>query len=195
MVSLSPAKEDKINIDESFKITKSNLRVNINIDVGEVEIKKNSDSDECRVSIDYNPDYCESDIRFNERRSELDVLIDFENWSNWKDDKNKSKAPVVIIELPSESVLDLRTKLKAGEFDLELGGLKLENFEFNNWAGEAKINFNEPNKIEMETLDINFKVGELRIWNLGNARFNEADINSGIGELEIDFSGIQKTIL
>ncbi len=41
----------------------------------------------------------------------------------------------------------------------------------------------------MDCLKIYTKFGETRIKNLGNARFREADIDGGIGELHVDFHG------
>jgi hypothetical protein len=41
----------------------------------------------------------------------------------------------------------------------------------------------------MDMLHIDAKVGEARCLQLGNARFSHAEINGGIGELEVDFSG------
>jgi predicted membrane protein len=38
-------------------------------------------------------------------------------------------------------------------------------------------------------MDINVKVGETTLRRLSNARFRNAKINGGIGELSIDFSG------
>jgi len=183
------ARYDEIELDETFVITNGKLDVNADIDVGKVIIKRNNKANECQVYIKYLTERANADIRFNEKHNVLDVIVDFENWKSWKENTNESNTPKVIIELPYEPVLNLETNLKAGEFDLELGDLNLESLDFNNWAGEATINFDLPNKMEMNNLDINFKVGELKLLNLGNARFSEADINSGIGELMLDFSG------
>lgn len=41
----------------------------------------------------------------------------------------------------------------------------------------------------MNSLDVNVKVGETQLRNLGNAHFRSADIDNGIGSLDVDFSG------
>lgn len=184
-----PARDEYAIIEEDFVITGNSFILNAEIDVGEVDIKKNNKIDQCHVYIKYNPEQIKSDIRFNEKNNELDIIVDYENWKKWRDDDEENNSIKVKIELPSEPELDLTTIFKAGEFKLELGDLKLRNFNFKNWAGEAKINFDSPNRIKMKELDIDFKIGELEINNLGNARFEEADINSGIGELTVDFNG------
>ncbi len=72
---------------------------------------------------------------------------------------------------------------------MEMGGLRLREFYLNNWAGEVEVRFDEPNPILMDFLDIDAKVGEIRLVKLGNARFKKANINGGIGEIDIDFGG------
>ncbi len=178
-----------MTLEENFTIS-DKLDIDINIDAGEIKVRQNEIDDQCHVRIQYNTDHAEADIRFNEKKNALDVIVDYDSWKSvGKDQEDHNRGPEILIELPSSAILDINAKLKAGEFDMRLGGLKIRSFQFTNWAGEADINFATPNQIEMETLDINFKVGELDIRNLGNARFKEADINSGIGELNIDFRG------
>ena len=72
---------------------------------------------------------------------------------------------------------------------MEMGGLSLREFYLSTWAGEVEVDFDEPNPIEMNYLDVNAKIGETRLLQLGNARFKRADINSDIGEIEVDFTG------
>ncbi|HPG41728.1 MAG TPA: LiaF-related protein [bacterium] len=184
------ARDNYLVMEENYTIAGNTLLVNANIDVGEVVIGKNNRDDQCHVYIKYTPERAECDIRYNENNNELDVIVDFENWKKWRDDKDNDEDFLqVLIELPANPEIDLNTDFKAGEFELELGDLKIHNLNFSNWAGEARINFHAPNRIKMNEMDINFKVGELDIQNLGNARFEEADINSGIGEMTVDFSG------
>ena len=178
---------EELTIDENYTINKK-LELKVDIDAGEVTIKRNPEARICHVRIDYNSLYARADVRYNEERENMEVLLDYKNWKNIKD-HNQKDAPEITIELPWEPVLDMDVELKAGEFNLDLGDLTIKSFQFSNWAGECNIDFDQPNRMEMELLDINFKVGELNIRNLGNARFSQADINSGIGELTIDFNG------
>ncbi len=182
------ARYDEMELDETFEISDGKLVIRADIDLGQVHIKRNDKPGECHVYIKYLTEHVNADIRFNEKHKELDVIVDVESWKSWKDN-NGDSTPQVLIELPSKPVLNIEANLKAGEFNFELGDLYVENLDFDNWAREATINFDLPNKMEMNRLDINLKVGELKVLNLGNAIFSDADINSGIGELTLDFSG------
>jgi hypothetical protein len=81
------------------------------------------------------------------------------------------------------------SKIKAGEVTMDMGGLRLKEFSLINWAGEVEVRFSEPNRVPMDYFDVNAKVGQLDIVRLGNARFRSADINGGIGEMDVDFTG------
>ncbi len=85
--------------------------------------------------------------------------------------------------------MDLYSKIKAGQVEMDLGGLSLKRFELQTYAGEIDIDFDEPNQIEMRSLLLNTKVGETHLRRLGNARFRNANIDNGIGALHVDFSG------
>jgi predicted membrane protein len=72
---------------------------------------------------------------------------------------------------------------------MQLGGLRVADFAMSVTAGEVNLDFDEPNRLEMETLELRTRIGESKFRHLGNARFRDADINGGIGEMIIDFSG------
>lgn len=162
------------------------MHVKVEIDAAEVEISKCPRDDEAWVTIYYQEDQFNVDVEFDESRYRLDIFFDKRGWMDSDNDDLEAKA---VIELPAGVETDLEVKIKAGEIDLDLGGLALINFELKTWAGEVKVDFSEPNKSEMDYLQINTKIGETELVRLGNARFREAEINGGIGEMTIDFRG------
>ncbi len=176
--------------DENYRVKGDELKLDLEVDGGEVKIVRSTSGDECHVIMKYSKDKCEGDVRFDDRRGELEVKLDFENWGMFK--KHGGDGPdhaEVTIELPNDPDIDLRASIKAGEIELLLGDLHLRNFELRNWAGEVTVDFDQPNRTKLNTFDVNVKVGETSLLHLGNANFEEADINGGIGEMKIDFSG------
>ena len=175
------------SIEKSYQIDADDeLLVIINVDAGQLDINKNDQSDQIFVSAKYDPEFDEVNINYDKKRNEFELDVDRDKW--FKSAKNKKSARIELL-LPSNVIICLKTKIKAGETRIELGGLSLREFELRNLAGEVKVSFSEPNQIVMEYLDVNVKVGETVLRELGNARLREADINSGIGELNIDFTG------
>jgi hypothetical protein len=170
--------------EEKFTIKAEKLSIDLAIDGGSIHVLPSKDERECRISMNYPKDKCSVDVRYNDTRGNLDVTIDFKKWNMEGED-----SPNLILEIPNGPEVSLTAHIKAGETDFELGDIKLVDFQLRHWAGETTINFAEPNRTVMRSFDVNVKIGELTIENLGNARFEEGEINSGIGELHVDFSG------
>lgn len=162
------------------------LHVNIDIDAAKVKIRKFSRSKEVQLSIYFTEDEFKIYDDYDRKRSRLDIEFDIKGWMN---NHNKDLEAEFLLELPSDVEIDLVAKIKAGEIEIDLGGLSLVGLDLTTWAGEVQVEFSEPNQREMDYLRINTKVGETKIIKLGNARFKEAEINGGIGEMRVDFRG------
>jgi len=162
------------------------LHVNIDIDSAVVRLSKSSRSKEVRLSIYFSEDEFKIYEDYDRKRSRLDIEFDKKGWTN--SDSKDLKAEFVL-ELPQDVEIDLEARIKAGEIEIDLGGLSLVGLDLITWAGEVQVEFSEPNWTEMDFLKINTKVGETEIVRLGNARFKEAEINGGIGKMRVDFRG------
>lgn len=172
--------------EDSFKINGDALSIELEVDGGEVEVRPSGDRRDCIITMRYPREKCDVSIRYNDNRGQLDIEID----NDWDlSDEHGDNTPHIIVELPYGPEISFSSHIKAGELDFELGDLSIVDYELRNWAGETKVQFSEPNRVTMRAFDVNVKVGEVRLMNLGNAMFEEADINSGIGELTVDFSG------
>ena len=183
--------DDFEEVHEQFDVSPDKpFIVILDVDAGEIVVKKGSESSDCHVHLKYPQKECRSDIKFYEEKNRLKVSLDKRNWRDWSHDSDEDDWAVVEITLPHGVEIILDTRLKAGEMSLSLGGLRLKEFSLSNWAGEVEVRFEEPNKVTMDFMDIDTKVGELDLIRLGNARFIRADINSGIGEIDIDFTGV-----
>lgn len=184
------SRRDDSRIEElqnSFKVGLDGpFQLRVDVDAGEVRVAKGKSRDEVRVGLAYNKNQFHHSFRFNENRNALEVQFDKEGWFDHERDRTFAE---IDIELPTEGELQLDFKIKAGEINMDLGGLHIVDFALETLAGEVNLDFDEPNRIEMASLTLNTKVGESNFRRLGNARFRDADINGGIGELTIDFSG------
>ncbi len=186
--SLAWSEDKKVVFDQTYR-TRDKLEVVLHADGGDVQLTRN-DRDECQVFVEYYENRCELDVVYNERNKSLEIDIDHHNWSMIKDGDSKNKDYAVIkIALPYKPDLDLQVELKAGKLDLQLGDLHVAGLRLKSWAGETRLDFQRPNRTELKTLDVDCKVGEVRLKHLGNANFTEADINGSIGEMTVDFTG------
>lgn len=188
MVSTITAGEAKLEkIEKVFPVkTQEVLFITLKIDAGEICVHKGEQPDKVYVLVQYDDRSDEVDVDYDERSNELFISFDRNKWfTSWDD----HRAPKLEVSLPLEVEIELSSRIKAGEIDFNLGSLKIKEFELRNLAGEVNVDFPTPNKIEMELLDINVKIGETKLRRLSNAKFQRAQINGGIGELDIDFSG------
>ena len=182
--------------DESYHIKGDRMEFRLDMDGGELRIEPNSVPDECAVYMRYNKEKVDTDVDFDPKNNNLEVRIDQRGLKLDSDDVEKGKWVEVAISLPTDPLIEFYTKIKAGDVDLELGGLKLTDFELHNWAGDINVDFDEPNPVKMEYFEVNVKAGDVELRHLGNLNFAEADINGGIGELTLDFRGqeLQKAL-
>ena len=188
--NLCPAQEDVVVIEDRFQVEADELQVDLNVDGGEVRISRGEDAETIEVYLEYSREKCKSEVRFHEDKSRLEIEVDLRNFKFWHSKGDDSSVHALIeLKLPYRPALDLDIGVKAGEVDMALGDLSIRSFELSNWAGEVDVDFDRPNRRLMETFDVNHRVGECNLNSLGNARFEQGDINGGIGELAVDFGG------
>jgi len=182
---------ETVKFDERYTAAKGKtLDIELDIDAGEVDVLPADSRDEVRVVMRYTEEAFREKVSFDEKRGRLRIQLDSRKWKKWRsyDSDNDERAEVTVY-LPDGVDLYITSKISAGDISMELGGLRLKEFSFTNFAGEVEVSFDTPNKVVMDMLDINVKVGETRFLALGNARFRRADVNAGIGEMEVDFTG------
>ncbi len=73
--------------------------------------------------------------------------------------------------------------------EIELGGLQMEKLELSVGVSGLNVNFEHPNSIPMEELEVEAGVGKLYLERLGNANFSYFKFDGGLGSYEVDLSG------
>ena len=165
------------------------LEVELNIQYSSnFRIRPNTDAKQVTVKLDYDTDYLTSEVHFDRETNHLNVELTGESWKdNWSDDSKRGECTVY---LPAGVPIDLESDSKVGEIDFELGGLSLKFIHLEVFAGSVQIRFRKPNGIVLEDFDISGKVGELDLQQFGNARFQTGVIETGVGEMDLDLSGV-----
>ncbi|MBN2030817.1 hypothetical protein JW824_11290 [bacterium] len=167
------------------------LEVILDIDAGEVIVEKGSEPYTGTVIMRYTDREFRERVDVHENRNRVEITLERKNWFkivHRPPEEGGSWAEVQVL-LPYGVDILLDSRIKAGEVKMVMDGIRLRELSMNHWVGELEVLFNEPNPIIMDLLDITAKVGETRLIHLGNARFNRADINGGIGEIQVDFTG------
>jgi hypothetical protein len=93
------------------------------------------------------------------------------------------------IELTPRIPLDLSLQFGAGNADVELGGLALENVHLETGASDTRISFTAPNRVAARQVKIEAGASDLRVSGLGNTRAERFDFEGGVGSTTLDFGG------
>lgn len=93
------------------------------------------------------------------------------------------------IELTPRVPLGLSLAFGAGEAEVELGGLALEEVELQTGASHTVVSFTEPNRVAARQVKIEAGAAEVRVSGLGNTRAPRFEFSGGMGETTLDFGG------
>jgi hypothetical protein len=85
--------------------------------------------------------------------------------------------------------IDLDLEFGAAKAEIELGGLMVRNAEISTGASETRVDFSEPNRIQMDRLNIDVGAAQFEARGLGNANVREVELHGGVAEMTLDFSG------
>ena len=112
--------------------------------------------------------------------------------------KIRVKRPLIDLGLPIP-ILDLRVgkgrsfslsiSAGAGVDSFDLGGIPLERVEVRHGAGDLQIEFSEPNPQRLALFKLSVGAGKAELRRLGNANFDEMEIEGGAGTFRLDFDG------
>ena len=85
--------------------------------------------------------------------------------------------------------LDLDFEFGAAMAEIELGGLSVRSLDLSTGASETRVDFSEPNPIELEQLNFDVGAAQFTARGLGNANARDIRLNGGVADMELDFSG------
>jgi hypothetical protein len=93
------------------------------------------------------------------------------------------------IELTPRLPLELSLAFGAGEADVELGGLALQDVHLQTGASRTNISFASPNRVAARRVKVDAGAAEVRVSGLGNTRSPRFEFSGGMGETTLEFGG------
>ncbi len=93
------------------------------------------------------------------------------------------------LEFSPEIPLDVNIKAGAGEGELDLTGLQLEQLDMDLGAGDFVMRFDEPSETKMSRLTVDAGAAKLEVTGVGNASPEEVIVQGGVGEVTLDLTG------
>jgi len=156
----------------------SHLRVEGDYDAGVYELKQDLSRDASGAPV-YNLTFLPRYSLFRRVLTEGSVHID-------SDDN------AMTVHLPQGVPMALRAQISKGVSDVQLGGLSLESAALELTMGEHKVAVDEPNPLQMTTLEINARMGESRFSGLGNLRAESMTVWGRMGEIKVMLGDIAR---
>lgn len=138
-----------------------------------------------RMQVRYDEDRAEPLTQWNPDTRELRLGVS----GRQRGEHHLKEGSQANIQVTRDVPLDLRVHFGAGEADLELGGLRIENLEVSTGASETDVVFAAPNPIVAERVEFNSGAAQLTVRGLGNANTERMEFNGGVGGTTLEFSG------
>ena len=96
------------------------------------------------------------------------------------------------LRLSSQVPMDLELEFGAVQADLDLGGLRLRSLDLSTGASEAELRVSAPNPEVMRFVRFAIGAASLRARELGRLNAEEVTLEAGVGDVRLDFSGLQR---
>lgn len=107
-------------------------------------------------------------------------------------DKNKIKDEEYYdVRLSDVPVYDIDLDIGLGDCAIDLDKLKIERLKFQAGLAESYVSMDTPNPIRARRVEIEAGLGELEALGIGNLRFDLLQVESGLGDVELDLRGFE----
>lgn len=85
--------------------------------------------------------------------------------------------------------MNLHLRFGAVRADLDLGGLALTDLDLTTGASESRLTVSEPNPVPMDRARLEIGAASFTTRHLGNLDAERIEIDAGVGEVTLDFTG------
>ncbi len=97
------------------------------------------------------------------------------------------------VALPPAEDVHLSVHLRAGEGELDVGGLTLSDLELSNWGSALELRFGAPNRTTMRRLVVSSTMASVDATGLANAHVEAIHATVTAGGLDLDFGPVPWT--
>jgi hypothetical protein len=123
---------------------------------------------------------------YDRQSGRLRLGLDSKGRRRLEDRRGEGRATIALA--PSVPMA-LSLSFGAGDADVRLGGLALENLTLSTGASETRVSFDQPNRTQARAVKLEAGAANLVVTRLGNARAQRIEFEGGVGETTLDFGG------
>ncbi len=95
----------------------------------------------------------------------------------------------MVLALSRDVPMDLSMDFGAVHAEIDLGGIPLTRLDIEAGASQSLIDISEPNPESMSRANMDVGAAEFTVLNLGNLNAERIDIDAGVGDIELGFTG------
>jgi hypothetical protein len=191
LMCASAAAGDLAEVDERLSAPGiSVMDVELNLTIGRYDISACEPADSLLgiVTGRYDRSRFDYTLDLHESHDRADLYFATEtighHLSDWKDVDNDFE-----FSFSPDVQLRLNMDIGASETHFDFSDLSISEMDLNVGAADAEVSFPTLNGTEMRYLTIDAGASKLRVYDLGNARFNDMKFNGGVGSFLLDFTG------
>jgi hypothetical protein len=163
------------------------LHVRIKGDGAEILMESVVRSAEGRARYRFHEDQFSGTLDWIPERNLFEAELDMQV-SSFDTDEEDHESELEVL-LPRSTDIDLDVSLKAGVIKLNGENLTFDDLQLALWAGELNASFPSVSRKVIDRVEVDVKLGEMRLENLGNLGFEMLDVNGFAGEIVLDFNG------
>ncbi len=162
----------------------------IRLSVGEFDLYKGTSRPEQVAVIrgDYDEGTFSYDYSFDPSGDRADLLFSSELKGRFHSDI-RGDDNLWELDLSPDVEWRLKGDIGAAEANLDFGGLSVSELQMDVGAADARIDFSTPNKTTLNYFKISAGACDLKMNDIGNARFDRLEFDGGVGSFRLDFSG------
>lgn len=163
----------------------SELQVELRYGAGQLVVEPGTRGELYRVGIRYDSDVFDPLTEYRSGRLKVGV----EGGSRSVRLRNQ-QAGDMKLALSPDVPLDLRLSFGAVEANMELGGLHVSRIKIETGASDSRLRFSAPNATRCQRLELSMGAAAFRAVGLGNADCAHIKAEGGVGDMNLDFSGV-----
>ena len=159
--------------------------VHLRYAAGRVRVVPAADNRLYGVHMRFDAESVEPLYVFNAAARTLEVGVDRSKSKRFRGEEGSD------LELHLARTIPMRLQLDVGaaEGDIDLTGLRLDELSVQTGAADTRVRFEAANSQRMRAVTLQAGAASLQVTGLGHANTQRVDLNLGVGNADLDFSG------
>ena len=192
-----PAEDVAEPTDQAIAIRQSSDLLHLTLDMqeGRFDVRPGPPGSDVRVDGRYATAYYELTHDKSESSGERRVVVRFRSKRSFFVRAlaglmtSSARTNRLTVTIPEGWPVDLRLRFGQGASDVDLGGLTLTNLTADVSMGDHEIEFSRPLAAELPRARLDGQMGDIRFLNLGNARAEDLEVSTSMGDAQVDLGG------